>query len=147
MVGSVLAGTEEAPGQFFFQGGVRAKIYRGMGSLDAMDRVNYNSTTSASRYFCEKQSLRIAQGVSRVVVDKGSVRTLIPHVLQGVKHGLQDLGCRRVRDLSMKLEEGELRMDIRSASAIKEGQAQHFMPIIPKEFNKSKNNNNKEKYI
>ena len=83
MCGSLFAGTDEAPGKFFLSDGVRVKVYRGMGSLEAM------SKGSETRYMANTQTLKIAQGVSGTVQDRGSVHKMIPFMVQAVKHGLQ----------------------------------------------------------
>lgn len=115
MMGSMLAGAEEAPGQYFFQDGVRLKKYRGMGSIEAMTK------GSAKRYFSETQAVKVAQGVSGSVVDKGSLRRYIPYLRQGVKHGLQDIGATSVVHLNELRTRGHLRMELRSPAAQKEG--------------------------
>lgn len=83
MCGSLFAGTEESPGRFFERDGVRVKVYRGMGSLEAMAR------GSEVRYMSDTQNLKIAQGVSGTVADKGTVHKIAPFMIQAVKHGLQ----------------------------------------------------------
>lgn len=76
---------------------------------------------SASRYFADHEHIKVAQGVSGAVVDKGSIRSLIPHVVQGVKHGMQDVGYQTVKDLHQALYSGALRVEIRSGAAQREG--------------------------
>lgn len=115
MMGSLLAGTDETPGEYFFQDGVRLKKYRGMGSIEAMTK------GSSTRYFGETAKIRVAQGVSGAVVDKGPLNRYFPYLVQGVKHGFQDLGIKDVSKLHKALYTKYLRFVVRSNAAIKEG--------------------------
>jgi IMP dehydrogenase len=115
MCGSLLAGTEEAPGDYFFQDGVRLKKYRGMGSIEAMTK------GSEKRYFASGAPVKVAQGVSGAVVDKGSLRVYLNYLIQGVKHGLQDIGAKSVADLPRQTANGEVRFELRSPAAQREG--------------------------
>mmetsp|Transcript_11861 Transcript_11861/g.11516 ORF Transcript_11861/g.11516 Transcript_11861/m.11516 type:complete len:532 (+) Transcript_11861:37-1632(+) len=115
MCGSLLAGTEEAPGNYFFQDGVRLKKYRGMGSIEAMTK------GSEKRYFASGAPVKVAQGVSGAVVDKGTLRRYIRYLIQGVKHGLQNIGAQHVSDLATLAASGALRFELRSPAAQREG--------------------------
>ena len=115
MCGSMLAGTEEAPGEYFYQDGVRLKRYRGMGSIEAM------SKGSEKRYFASGSTVKVAQGVSGAVVDKGSIKRYLPYIVQGVKHGLQDVGATSLAQLRLLREEGKMKFELRSGAAQREG--------------------------
>jgi len=115
MCGSLLAGTEEAPGDYFFQDGVRLKKYRGMGSIEAM------SKGSGKRYFASGVAVKVAQGVSGAVVDKGSLRRYLPYLIQGVKQGVQDVGASSLRELVTLCNTGVVRFELRSPAAQREG--------------------------
>ena len=115
MMGSMFAGTEEAPGEYFYENGVRQKRYRGMASLEALEK------GGGKRYFTEEGKIKVAQGVSGSVVDKGSVFDYLPYLIQGLKHAFQDLGKRNIAELHDALHHEELRFEGRSLSAQIEG--------------------------
>jgi IMP dehydrogenase len=115
MCGSMFAGTEEAPGDYITLNGVRVKKYRGMGSLEAMTK------GSESRYYGDTQNLKIAQGVSGTVKDKGSVKRNIPFLVQAVKQGLQDLGAKSLSNAHKALYHGDQKLEARTGAAQHEG--------------------------
>lgn len=115
MMGSMFAGTNEAPGEYFYENGVRLKKYRGMASQEALE------AGGAKRYFAEDSKIKVVQGVSGAVMDKGSMFEYVPYLIQGLKHSLQDMGCRDISTLHEKLHSGKLRFELRSPSAQLEG--------------------------
>jgi IMP dehydrogenase len=89
MMGSMLAGTEESPGEAFLLEGRRFKIVRGMGSLGAM------SEGSADRYFQEGSDARkfVPEGIEGRVPYKGPASDTIYQLTGGLRSGMGYLGC------------------------------------------------------
>jgi len=101
MVGSLLAGTEEAPGETFLYQGRAYKSYRGMGSVGAMAR------GSADRYFQQdiKDQLKLVpEGIEGQVPYKGPVREIVHQLVGGVKAAMGYTGSKTISDLQKRAQ-------------------------------------------
>src|SRR3546814_652436 len=99
MVGSLLAGTEEAPGETFLYQGRSYKSYRGMGSAGAMAR------GSADRYFqqdIKDQMKLVPEGIEGQVPYKGAAKDVIHQLVGGVKAAMGYTGSRTIEDLQKR---------------------------------------------
>jgi IMP dehydrogenase len=99
MVGSLLAGTEESPGEVFLYQGRSYKGYRGMGSVGAMAR------GSADRYFQAevKDALKLVpEGVEGQVPYKGPVANVVHQIIGGLRAAMGYTGCQTIGDLHAK---------------------------------------------
>ena len=93
MIGSLLAGTEESPGETILYQGRTYKIYRGMGSIDAM------KDGSADRYFQEKSKKLVPEGIVGRVPYRGSAAETIYQLVGGLKSGMGYCGAKDITAL------------------------------------------------
>ncbi len=96
MVGSLFAGTEEAPGEVILFQGRNFKTYRGMGSIGAMkkgssDRYAQEGTVSDSKY--------VPEGIEGRVAYKGTIADMVTQLVGGLKSGMGYTGCRNIVEL------------------------------------------------
>jgi IMP dehydrogenase len=99
MVGSLLAGTEEAPGETFLYQGRSYKAYRGMGSVAAMAR------GSADRYFqqdIKDQMKLVPEGIEGQVPYKGPAKDIIHQLAGGLRAAMGYTGARSIKDLQAR---------------------------------------------
>jgi IMP dehydrogenase len=100
MMGSMLAGTEESPGDVFLFQGRQYKSYRGMGSVGAM------KDGAADRYFQEDNSANVdklvPEGIEGRVAYKGGVSAILFQLIGGVRASMGYCGCRTIEELHEK---------------------------------------------
>ncbi|KAJ1633741.1 IMP dehydrogenase [Pavlovales sp. CCMP2436] len=109
MMGSMLAGTEESPGEYFYKDGTDT------------------STRTGTRAY-------VAQGVAGNVADKGSLSRYLPYITTSLKHSLQDMGRRSIEEVHAGIYDGTLRFETRTVSAQKEGTVHSLHSFERREF-------------
>jgi IMP dehydrogenase len=93
MIGSLLAGTDESPGETILYQGRTFKSYRGMGSLGAM------ASGSTDRYAQDPNSKLVPEGIEGRVASKGALSELVYQLVGGLKAGMGYCGTRNIREL------------------------------------------------
>ncbi len=101
MIGSVFAGTDESPGEIVLFQGRSYKVYRGMGSLEAMKK------GSKDRYFqthVEAETKLVPEGIEGRVPYRGPIAAMIFQLIGGLKAGMGYVGARTIADLQKRAE-------------------------------------------
>ena len=96
MIGSLFAGTEEAPGEVILYQGRSFKTYRGMGSIGAMkkgssDRYQQEGTVSDSKY--------VPEGIEGRVAYKGTLADMVTQLVGGLRSGMGYTGCKNIKEM------------------------------------------------
>jgi IMP dehydrogenase len=100
MIGNLFAGTDESPGEMVLYQGRTYKMYRGMGSLDAM-----KEGKSRDRYGIsddEPESKLVPEGIEGRVPYRGSLSFAVQQLVGGIKAGMGYLGCQTLKELQQK---------------------------------------------
>jgi len=96
MIGGLFAGTEESPGETIFYQGRSYKVYRGMGSVEAMKK------GSKDRYYQEElteDSKLVPEGIVGRVPYKGSLSGCVYQLVGGLRAGMGYVGCKTIEEL------------------------------------------------
>ena len=96
MMGSIFAGCDEAPGDFELYQGRKFKVYRGMGSISAMEN------GSKDRYFQEDAKKLVPEGVEGRVAYKGLLEDVVFQLVGGIRSGMGYCGCKTISDLQLR---------------------------------------------
>lgn len=96
MLGSLFAGTEESPGETEIYKGRTFKVYRGMGSMGAMER------GSKDRYFQEHEKKFVPEGIEGRVPYRGPLSETVYQLIGGLRAGMGYCGCRNIQQLRTK---------------------------------------------
>jgi IMP dehydrogenase len=101
MIGSLFAGTEEAPGEVILFQGRNFKTYRGMGSIGAMkkgsgDRYSQEGTVADSKY--------VPEGIEGRVAYKGTIADMVTQLVGGLRSGMGYTGCHNIAEMQEKAQ-------------------------------------------
>lgn len=116
MMGSMLAGTDEAPGEIITKNGTRLKEYRGHGS-----KACRKDPSTIERYMMGDDDIFVEQGVVGQVPSKGPMDQHIAKLAKSVRHTLQHLAVSNLNDLRADVIVGDIRVERRSMQAQAEG--------------------------
>ncbi|MDT0156435.1 IMP dehydrogenase [Microbacterium sp. ARD32] len=105
MLGSLLAGTDESPGEIVFQSGKQFKLYRGMGSLGAMQTRGKQTSYSKDRYFqadVPSDDKLIPEGIEGQVPYRGPVSAVAYQLIGGLRQSMFYVGARTIEELKAR---------------------------------------------
>src|SRR5512147_127662 len=99
MIGSLLAGTDESPGETVLYQNRSYKVYRGMGSLAAMKAGSRDRYGQEGSFF---EGKLVPEGIEGMVPYKGSIEVMIPQLTGGLRAGMGYCGCKNIRELKTR---------------------------------------------
>jgi len=99
MIGSLFAGTDESPGETVLYQNRSYKVYRGMGSLAAMKSGSRDRYSQEGDFY---EGKLVPEGIEGMVPYKGSIETMIPQLVGGLRAGMGYCGCRTIEELQTR---------------------------------------------